>query len=180
MHGRCGAIGLAHNHSYRRTRKIHVGELLAGVVGEVRRYLLFAFGQRNPGLDAVESGVLIEVGAGALGVHDSTARRHQVDRTRGDRLHDAQAVAMNDLTGEKVGDRGQTDMRVRTHGDTLAGREFRRPHMIEKYERTHHATGLGREYPSHCEFAEVRLPRRYPEGDRPLACGAVGFVGLCV
>jgi len=51
---------------------------------------------------------------------DSPACGHEVDCTGLDRLHNAQAVSVDDLSLENVGDGRQPDVRMRTNLDSLA------------------------------------------------------------
>ena len=80
-----------------------------------------------------------EIVAGSLGMDDSAPCGHEIHCPRADGLHDAQAVAVNDFPVEQVGNGGDADMRVRTHGYARSRREFGGPHVIEKHERTHHS-----------------------------------------
>src|SRR3546814_1155378 len=77
------------------------------------RFLTFVR-QRHPGLDAVHRTAVGPQLLEALGMGDTPARGHPVDLARPDRLLGADAVAMHDLAIEQVGDRRQTDMRMRT------------------------------------------------------------------
>src|SRR5437667_9152730 len=42
---------------------------------------------------------------------------------------------MNDRPGKQVGYRGKTDVRMRSHIDACAGRQFSRSHLVEENER---------------------------------------------
>src|SRR5690606_34968616 len=66
---------------------------------------------------------------------------HPVDLAGMDRLLGADAVPVHDLAFEQVGDRGQPDVRMRTHVDTARQARFElyRAHVVEKDEGTHHA-----------------------------------------
>ena len=55
---------------------------------------------------------------------------------------------------------------VRPHGDALAGREDRGPHVIEKYERADHAAFRRRQHATHIELAQAAYARL----DRELDC----------
>src|SRR5882757_830939 len=69
---------------------------------------------------------------------DAAARRHPIDVARPDRLNAAYAVAVNHLAFEQVGQRGQADMRMRTHVLSLPGTKHRRSEVVEEDERTDH------------------------------------------
>src|SRR5258705_905278 len=66
---------------------------------------------------------------------NAAARGHPVDRARLDVLHRADAVAVHELSFEKVGHRRQPDMRVRTDIGVPEGLELLRTEMIEEKER---------------------------------------------
>ena len=96
-------------------------------------------GQRQPRLDAGQrrpAGAY--VGGRAFGMDDAGSRGHQIDRPRRDPRIGAQRVAMLERAVEQVGDGRQPDMRVRAHVDPAAGRQMRRPHLVEEDERPHH------------------------------------------
>ena len=86
----------------------------------------------------MQARLAIGIVAGALRMDDAASGRHQVDRAVFDRLGNPETVTMHDLAGEKAGDGGDTDMRVRPTVDALAGREAGRAHVIEEYERPDH------------------------------------------
>src|SRR5437870_3455189 len=71
----------------------------------------------------------------ALRMCDAAARGHPVDRARLDVLHRADAVAVHELSFEKVGHRRQPDMRMRTDIAVAEGLELLRTEMIEEKER---------------------------------------------
>ncbi len=113
-------------------------------------------GQRHPGLDAMQSGAGFARGLGrALGMDDAVAGRHPVDVTRPDHLLAAEAVAVHDLALEQIGDRGQPDMRMRTHIGALPGRHRHRAHVIEEDERADGLSRGGRQQAAHGEIAQV-------------------------
>jgi hypothetical protein len=78
---------------------------------------LMLFGQRHPGLDAVQMIALAPRSLEALRVGDAPPGRHPVDLARADRLFRAHAVAVHDLAREQIGDRRQANMRMRPHVD---------------------------------------------------------------
>ena len=88
---------------------------LARVVDEVRRAISSAdLGQRDPGLDAEQAvAVRAQRRVGAFGMRDAAPGCHPVHVAWDDRLFGAEAVPMQDLAVEQVGDGCQADMRVR-------------------------------------------------------------------
>src|SRR5260221_3560753 len=68
-------------------------------------------------------------------MRNSPALGHPVDRAPLDVLHRADAVAVHELSFEKVGHRRQPDMRVRTDIAVAEGLELLRTEMIEEKER---------------------------------------------
>ena len=102
------------------------------------------------------------------------AGAHPVDVARGDALHRAEAVAVQDGALEQVGHGGEPDVRVRPHIDARAGREVHGPHVVEKNERPHHLVRMRGQQPSHAEAAEV-ADMRLEDGEH---VGA-GEVGVC-
>src|SRR3981189_1862466 len=100
---------------------------------------------------------------------DATARGHPVDIAGPDRLHRAQAVAMQDLALEKVGDGGEPDVRVRAYVEALCRRERHRSHLVEEHERAD-AAPLGRRHrAAHleavAEVARARANHCFEHGD---------------
>ena len=76
-----------------------------------------------------------------------------------DLLADTQTVTVMDFAIEQIGDRRQADMRMRPDIDPLAGAEIGRSHVVEKDERTHHATSRERQHPANLQAAaEVLAP----------------------
>src|SRR6266702_4759912 len=57
-------------------------------------------------------------------------------------------------------------MWMRPHIQALAGREFRRAHVVEEDERADEAPRKRRKKPSHLETADVARPRVDDRGDR--------------
>ena len=79
---------------------------------------------------------------------------------------------MQDFAGEQIGDGGQSNVGVRSHGDTPAGREIGGTHMVEEHERPHHAPLASRQHPAHAEIAQVRLAGLDEQFDAALAATA--------
>src|SRR5260221_3642512 len=95
----------------------------------------------------------------ALRVRDAAACGHPVDRAGLDVLHRADAVAVHELSFEKVGHRRQPDMRVRTDIGVLEGLELLRTEMIEEKERPHGLPFRGRQKAANLEMADWAQPR---------------------
>src|SRR3984957_19290432 len=93
-------------------------------------------------------------------MHDTATGDHPVDRARSNRLHGAEAVAMNDLAVEQVGDGDQSDMRVRTHVEATTGAQYRRPHLIEENKRPDHAALTAGQGAAHVEAIAKIVHRR--------------------
>jgi hypothetical protein len=83
------------------------------------------------------------------------------------RLERAEAVAMDDLAREQIGDRGEPDVRVRAHVDALAEQELRGPHLVEEDERPDHLAARRGQGPAHLEAAEIARPGQDHRLDRP-------------
>ena len=99
-------------------------------------------------------------------MHDTPPGRHPVHGARLDGLNVAEVVAVQDGAFVEVGQRREPDVRVRPDGDTVAGREVGRPHMVEEYERSDALASLRRQRSSHFEFAEIFGDRVDDELDR--------------
>ena len=67
----------------------------------------------------------------------------------------AQAVAMEHLALEQVGDGGEPDVRVRAHVDAVADQELGRAHLVEEDEGPDHLLLRGGQRAAHLEAAEV-------------------------
>ncbi len=98
-------------------------------------------------------------------MHDAPARRHPVDGPGPDRLHVAEAVPVQDLALEQVGNRSQADVRMRAHIHAASRLKFRRAHVIEKDERPDPLASSIRQRTAHRELSEVPCPGLYEEFD---------------
>ena len=74
---------------------------------------------------------------------------------------------MKDLAFEEIRHRRETNVRMRTHIDSLTRSESDSAHLIEERERTHHPACRRGQEPAHLEFAEIARPRV----DHGRACG---------
>ena len=136
-------------------------------MAETGRGLLGVGGQRHPGLDPEQLGAgRARLRRSALGMGDTAACSHPVDRAGPDRLQRAETVAVDDLAPDQVGHRGEPDVRMRPHVDALAEQELRRPHLIEKDERPDHLPARRGQRPAHFEAAEIARPRHDHHLDR--------------
>ncbi len=128
--------------------------------------------QRQPQLQTVEAITFgLHLLALTLGVDDAFSGNHEIDRPGGDRQGIAQGVAVEHLALKQIGHRGQIDMRVRPHINTLAGRKFSRPHVIEKDEWAHHALLRTRQRTPHDEATQVMFPGGNMQLDRITTAG---------
>jgi hypothetical protein len=132
-------------------------QVVRGMMGEGGLGLLVVLRQRHPGLDAEEPGfALAERRRRSLGVNDAAPGRHPVDRARPDRLHRAEAVAVQDLAVEEIGHGGEADMGVRPHVEAGAGPQGGRAHLVEEDEGPDHAPLRRGQHPPHLEaVAEI-------------------------
>jgi hypothetical protein len=109
------------------------------MVFECGRGGFMRFWQCHPGLDAVQRAAgLAQVFRRAFGMRDAAPGGHPVYVAWMYRLHRAERIAMQYRAFEQIGDRRQTDMRMRPHGNALFRREGRRPHVVEENERADH------------------------------------------
>jgi hypothetical protein len=86
---------------------------------------------------------------------DAATCGHPVDVARSDRLHRSQTVAMLDLTLEEIGDRGETDVRMRRDVDALPRSEVHLTHVIEEREGPDRASPGRWEHPVDRHTAEI-------------------------
>ena len=144
-----------------------MGSASAAVVHERRLGLLLLGWQRHPGLDAEQALTrAAALGARALGMDDAAPGAHPVHRAGLDRLLGPQAVAVQDLALEQVGQRREVDVRVGAHVDALVGQELRRPHLVEEDERADHLPLGGGQRAPDGHFAEVDRARHDQRLDR--------------
>src|SRR5579871_5843222 len=121
-------------------------------MGELRSRFLFALWQTDPRLDAREARcVRARWDRRALGVHNAAACDHPINLRGPDQLAAAQAVLMQQLATEQIGDSRKSDVRMRSDIETPAAAEARRAHLIEKYERPDAASLYRRQGTSHHE-----------------------------
>ncbi len=118
---------------------VHLRKLSRTVVSKRGSAFLLGHRQRNPALYAMQMRQHLQVSARALRMHDAATGDHQVDRAGLNGLHHAETVAVHDLALEQIGNRRDADVRMRPHGDALAGRKGRRAHVIEEHEWPNHA-----------------------------------------
>ena len=151
------AVGAAHHQAHALALAGNARQLVRAMMGEGRRALLMRLGQRRPGLDAEAAGrgACLHLAALALGMDDAAPGRHQVDLAGLDGERRAQAVAMEHLALEQIGDGGEPDVRVRAHVDALADQELGRPHLVEEDEGPDHLLLRGRQGAPHLETAEI-------------------------
>ena len=120
-HRRAPPERLARDHAEPHAfRRLEPRQRRGGVMVEGRRIVLVPVGQRDPGLDAVQPGGALEAARrGALGMHDAASGGHPVHVAGMDLLAEAQAVAMQDLAIEEIGDGRERDVRVRADPGTI-------------------------------------------------------------
>jgi hypothetical protein len=119
------------------------------MVGERRLDLFLGAWQCHPGLNAEHLAALRpQFARGALGMNDAAARGHPVQLAGADRLHRAEAVAVQDLAAEQIGHRGEADVGMRPDVESAAGAQQRRPHLVEENEWPDHAALLRRQRPA--------------------------------
>lgn len=104
------------------------------------RAFFFAFArQRYPSLQTMNVMKMPTfICACAFGVGYALPGGHPVYGTRRDHLMRTQGIAVGDFAVEKIGDGGQTDMRVRANIQTFADAIFRRTHMVEEDKGAEH------------------------------------------
>jgi hypothetical protein len=134
-HWRALAEGLACDQLQVDARALDARHLRRRVMREVGRGLFVFARQRHPGLQAMQwRAGFAQRGRGAFGMDDAAPGGHPVYVARADLLQRAQAVAMQQRALEQESHRRQADMRMRAHVDAGAGRETRRPHVVEEDE----------------------------------------------
>ena len=132
-HRRCFAVQRANDDAQKCAFVPDQRKFLDLMVCEIRRHFFLGGRQGDPHLQAVNgTSARAQFGAGALGMNDAAARRHQIDLARLDRRRGAKAVAVHDLAVEQIGDGGKADMWMRTYVQAAAGAEFRRPEWSKK------------------------------------------------
>ena len=143
--------------------------------------LLVFFRQRQPQLQRVH-GVPggADRGRGSLGMHDAAPGGHPVDLAGPDRLHFAEAVAVQDLPLEEVGDGGQADVGVRAHVDPFPGGKRGRPEMIEEDERPHRLQLGARHQAAHREAPQVLFARGQGFEDTAARAGAAAAMAFAL
>ena len=105
---------------------------------EARFALLKGLRQAGPELQPVRASPLAqELLRRALGVRDTAARGHPVDRAGLDRLHRADAVTVDHSAFEKVGYGRESDVRMRTHVVLARLLALLGPEMIEEEKRAY-------------------------------------------
>ncbi len=97
--------------------------------------------------------------AGAFGMDDAAAGRHQVHGARPDDRLAAEAVAVHDRPLEEIGEGGKADVRMRRHVEPVADGEIGRPHLVPEDEGADHAPAHSRQGTAHGKAADVRHPR---------------------
>ncbi|MNQ99766.1 hypothetical protein D3C85_1155160 [compost metagenome] len=123
---------------------------------------LVGLGQAHPDLQSTEA--LRGQAAfrrGAFRMHNSPARGHPVHFARQDGLRMARAVAMDHGSLVQVGDRGQADMRVRTHVYAGTRIELDWPHVVKKDKRSDGSALRGRDGAPDGKAAQVAGARHH-------------------
>ncbi len=108
--------------------------------------LLMLFRQGNPTLNPEQAFTTASrTRWRALGMCDATPGGHEIYRAGRDLERIALAVAMHNAPIKQVGDRGKPDVRVGAHIEPVSIKKLRRPHLIEKNERTNHLALVARQ-----------------------------------
>jgi hypothetical protein len=108
-------------------------------------------------------------------MHDALAGGHQVDFARPDRQRRSEAVAVEDLAVEQVGDGGEADMRMRAHVDALSKLELGGSHLVEEDEGADHLLADRGQGAPHAETAEVFRRRHNDLFDGLAGPGVAGY-----
>src|SRR4051812_25085363 len=103
-------------------------------------------------------------------MRDALPRRHPVHLPGTDHLLHTGAVAVRQLAGKKIGDGGQTDMRVRPHIRFMrnVGWQHERADMVEKDKGADHTALREGEHAPDRKTSEVAAPRLDHELDHDL------------
>ena len=118
--------------------QIHFGYVTSRIVLKARLRFFKLDGQCDPRLNTVQIRArFFQFNRRSLGVDDTAACRHPVDCAFFDDLRVAQAVAVHDLAGKKIGNRSDADMRMGANADAAAWLEICRPDVIEENEWAH-------------------------------------------
>ncbi len=97
--------------------------------------LLMRFGRRQPDLQAVHPRAAVaQLFGGTFDVRHSAAGGHPADFAGAHALVAAEAVLVQQLTLEQVGEGGEADMRMLADVHAAAGGVIRFQHMVEKHE----------------------------------------------
>jgi hypothetical protein len=104
-------------------------------------------------------------------MHDAPPGGHPVDRPGLDPPLRTEAVPVKHSALEQVGHRGQVDVRVWPHVESLPRQQLVRPEVVEEDERAHHPPLCGRQQPGHVEAID-----RPAAGGQHLLDGIDGFV----
>src|SRR5665213_1045267 len=94
-----------------------------------------------------------KIGWCALGMNDAAPRAHPVDSAGLDALHGAEAVTVHHRALEQISERGQADMRMRSHVGIHAGYEVDRSEMIQEHEWADCAARHGGKQTAHAQSA---------------------------
>jgi hypothetical protein len=81
-------------------------------------------------------------------------------------MHEAKAVAMDDLPLEEIGDGREPDVWMRADLDALTGRKNRGADVIEERERTNHSPLARRQQATSHKSSQISLSRRNDKLDR--------------
>src|SRR5579871_2967253 len=98
------AKGFAGDQARRQPLALIGRQISAFVMKEGGLLFLFLSRQGHPALDAVDAVAIAPRLLEAFGMGNAAARRHPVDLASTDRLLAVEAVAMNDLALEQIGD----------------------------------------------------------------------------
>src|SRR3954447_14948295 len=134
---------------------------------------------RDPQLNAVQVAAVV-VGR-LFGMRNPLSRGHEVELAGPDRLLGAERVPMQELTGDKPGDRVQTDVRMRTDLNRMELVDPSRAHVVGKAPCPDRPPATARQHPSYRQVADGRRPAIEDLDPR---CGGitswVGWLGRCV
>jgi hypothetical protein len=150
------AVERSHDHAHCLSVTGNAGQLVRTKVRKGWYSFLVRLRERRPSLYAKQTRTFRALfGSRALRVHDSAARRHQVELARLDGQRGAETVAMHDLAVEQIGDRGEPDMGMRAYVDSGPDEKLGRPHLIKEDERPDHLLARCGQRTAHGKAAQV-------------------------
>ena len=108
-------------------------------------------------------------------MNNAASCRHPVHRSGLNGLDEPETISMHELTFEQVCNRGEANMRVRSHIHTVTGCKRRRSDVVKENKRSDGLSHFRWQDPAYTESAEILGLGRHNQFNSPRLRDTAGF-----